>query len=254
MIVEANVKFQTFQLPLKYPALKQSVPLCYVINLCLKGNVKHKLHKLRVESCMRLLTVNHFNFIAANQVLRRLKDVFRGVPYEPPPISATVKLCYTFGLKWHSFLPPHCPDPLRKNSYTGVIHNSVAEWSARRTRNPAVSDSSPALATCWICSRSSRVQILGHACKSWPTGCLLPVGILHSVILYLNYLFSKYLLIVKRFGSLRERRYISVYYYYYLQKHSSNCIKLFLLRLFHPLLIAILFPSSRCKSRYSSRM
>ena len=27
--------------------------------------------------------------------------------------------------------------------------------------------------------------------------------------------FSKYLLIVKRFGSLRERRYISVYYYYY---------------------------------------
>ena len=33
-------------------------------------------------------------------------------------------------------------------------------------------------------------------------------------MLYLNYLFSKYLLIVKRFGSLRERRYISVYYYY----------------------------------------
>ena len=165
MIVEANVKFQTFQLPLKYPALKQSVPLCYVINLCLKGNVKHKLHKLRVESCMRLLTVNYFNFIAANQVLRRLKDVFRGVPYEPPPISATVKLCYTFGLKWYSFLPPHCPDPLRKNSYRGVIHNSVAEWSARRTRNPAVSGSSPALATCWICARSSRVQILGHACK-----------------------------------------------------------------------------------------
>ena len=26
----------------------------------------------------------------------------------------------------------------------------------------------------WICSRSSRVQILGHACK-YPTGCLLPV-------------------------------------------------------------------------------
>ena len=42
---------------------------------------------------------------------------------------------------------------------------SVAEWSARRTRNPAVPGSSPAMATCWICSRSSRVQILGHACK-----------------------------------------------------------------------------------------
>ena len=42
---------------------------------------------------------------------------------------------------------------------------SVAEWSARRTRNPAVPGSSPTLATCWICTRSSQVQILGHACK-----------------------------------------------------------------------------------------
>lgn len=106
MMVEVNVKFQAFQLPLKNPALKQSVPLCYVINLCLKGNVKHNLHLLRDESCMRLLTINHFNFIAANQVLRKMKDVFRGVSYEHPSISATVKLCYTFGLKWRSFLPP----------------------------------------------------------------------------------------------------------------------------------------------------
>ena len=42
---------------------------------------------------------------------------------------------------------------------------SVAEWSARRTRNPAVPGSSPALATCWICTGLSRAQILGHACK-----------------------------------------------------------------------------------------
>ena len=41
----------------------------------------------------------------------------------------------------------------------------VAEWSARRTRNLVVPGLSPALATCWICSRSSRAQILGHACK-----------------------------------------------------------------------------------------
>ena len=81
-----------------------------------------------VESRMRLVTVNHFNFIAANQVLRRLKDVFGGGGgYELPPISATVKLCYTFRLKWHSFLPPHCLDPLQKNSFIGVIHNSVAD-------------------------------------------------------------------------------------------------------------------------------
>ena len=45
------------------------------------------------------------------------------------------------------------------------VGGSVAEWSARRTRNPAVPGSSPALATCWICARSSRIQILGHACK-----------------------------------------------------------------------------------------
>ena len=47
----------------------------------------------------------------------------------------------------------------------GFEGGSVAEWSARRTRNPAVPGLSPAMTTCWICSRSSRVQILGHACK-----------------------------------------------------------------------------------------
>ena len=41
----------------------------------------------------------------------------------------------------------------------------VAEWSARRTRHPVVPGSSPALATSWICSRSSRAQLLDHACK-----------------------------------------------------------------------------------------
>ena len=64
---------------------------------------------------------------------------------------------------------------------------SVAEWSARRTCNPAVPGSSLALATCWICARSSQVQILGHACKQ-PTGRLLPVGVFNPVMLYLNYL------------------------------------------------------------------
>ena len=45
------------------------------------------------------------------------------------------------------------------------LEGRVAKWSARRTCNPADQGSSPALATCWICARSSRVQILGHACK-----------------------------------------------------------------------------------------
>ena len=39
----------------------------------------------------------------------------------------------------------------------------VTEWSARRTRNPAAwVGLCPALANCWICSRSSRLQILVH--------------------------------------------------------------------------------------------
>ena len=57
--------------------------------------------------------------------------------------------------------------PQSVNSVAVVKFNggSVAEWSARQTRNLAVPGSSPALATCWICSRSSRVQILDHAYK-----------------------------------------------------------------------------------------
>ena len=42
---------------------------------------------------------------------------------------------------------------------------SVAEWSARWTRNLAASGSNPAMVTCWICSRFSRVQIRGDSCK-----------------------------------------------------------------------------------------
>ena len=38
----------------------------------------------------------------------------------------------------------------------------MAEWLVRRTHNLAVQGSSSALAICWICSRSSRVQILGN--------------------------------------------------------------------------------------------
>ena len=42
----------------------------------------------------------------------------------------------------------------RKKSLEGVVTGgSVAEWLARRTRNSVVPGSSPALATCWICSR-----------------------------------------------------------------------------------------------------
>ena len=41
----------------------------------------------------------------------------------------------------------------------------VAECLARWTCNLEAPSSSPALITCWICSRLSHVQILGHTCK-----------------------------------------------------------------------------------------
>ena len=52
---------------------------------------------------------------------------------------------------------------LRKKNPT--VLQSIAEWSASRTSKPAVPGSSPVLTTCWICSRSFWVQILGHVCK-----------------------------------------------------------------------------------------
>ena len=91
----------------------------------------------------------------------------------------------------------------------------MAEWSARRTRNPVVPGSSPVLATCWICSWSSRAQILSHACKLIANWLPPASRDFKSCYVVFEYLFSKYLRNVKRFGSLREKRYISVYYYYY---------------------------------------
>ena len=44
-----------------------------------------------------------------------------------------------------------------------VTGGSVAEWSARRTRNPAVPGSIPALAICWICSRCSCPELKSSA-------------------------------------------------------------------------------------------
>ena len=62
-----------------------------------------------------------------------------------------------------------------------LLGRQRGEWSARRTRNPSVLGLSPALATCWICFRSSQVQILRHACKQ-PAGCLLPVASCYVVV------------------------------------------------------------------------
>ena len=52
----------------------------------------------------------------------------------------------------------------------------MAEWSGRWTRNSAVPGWSPALATCWICSLSSQVQILSCACKNYLANWLPPAS------------------------------------------------------------------------------
>ena len=46
------------------------------------------------------------------------------------------------------------------------MSDSVAKWSARRTRNLAVPGSCPALATCWVCSPSSLVHSSATDVKS----------------------------------------------------------------------------------------
>ena len=46
------------------------------------------------------------------------------------------------------------------------MSDSVAKWSARRTRNPAVPGSCPALAICWVCSPSSLVHSSATHVKS----------------------------------------------------------------------------------------
>ena len=55
--------------------------------------------------------------------------------------------------------------PLLPFSLPSFLKKQRAKWSARRTRKPAVLASIPALATSRICSRLSRVQILGNDCK-----------------------------------------------------------------------------------------
>ena len=54
----------------------------------------------------------------------------------------------------------------------------MAEWSARWTSNPAVPGSSPALATCWICSRdkSSSTFVKSQLVASCQLGFLIKGG------------------------------------------------------------------------------
>ena len=55
----------------------------------------------------------------------------------------------------------------RPSVFDPLSGGRLAEWSAHQARDPAALGSSLALATCWICSRLSLVQILGYpyTCK-----------------------------------------------------------------------------------------
>ena len=69
-----------------------------------------------------------------------------------------------------------CQNSTVKNDFVKSLEaDGMAEWSARRTRNPAVPGSGCAFVL-------GRVQILGHSCK-YPTGCLLLVGVFNPVML-----------------------------------------------------------------------
>ena len=68
-------------------------------------------------------------------------------------------------------------------------HNFLHTVRKHQTCNPPKPSLSLAWTTSWIYSWLSWVQILSHTCK-WPTGCLLPVGVINLVMFYLDiYLF-----------------------------------------------------------------
>ena len=77
-----------------------------------------------------------------------------------------------------------------------ILEGSVAECTACQIRYPATPGSSPALATCWICSRSFQVQILLHVSKianwllpaSW--GFLILLCSTHSMLCFLLFEWS----------------------------------------------------------------
>ena len=73
----------------------------------------------------------------------------------------------------------------------GLLGGSVAEWSARRTRNTTVLGSSPALATTDLdlFHGSPEFKSLATLVNSQLV-CLRPVGILNNVMFNLNYLFQ----------------------------------------------------------------
>ena len=70
----------------------------------------------------------------------------------------------------------------------------MAEWSARRTRNPAVPGSSPALATCWIWTCWCVLPLVYTAAPGTALSALLDDCAYHSHIQHQGYVPSYALL------------------------------------------------------------
>ena len=69
-------------------------------------------------------------------------------------------------------------------------HNFLHTVRKHQTCNPPKPSLSLAWTTSWIYSWLSWVQMLSHMTRKWPTGCLLPVGVINLVMFYLDiYLF-----------------------------------------------------------------
>ena len=92
----------------------------------------------------------------------------------------------------HAFIFNKCCCSYFDTEWNYQYGGNVDAWPACWTRNPSVPDSHSTLATCWICSRSSRVQIHGCALNQ-PTCCLLWGGGFNPVMFYLDSLFQNYL-------------------------------------------------------------
>ena len=114
-------------------------------------------HPARRTSLLLVQVLGSFHW--TNVTYDWLRVAFKFIPLDQSPLTSVHQ-------KWaqRALYPKLVPILFRVSEVGYYFYQlvSVAKWSARRTCNPVVPCSSPTLATCWICSWSSQVQILSH--------------------------------------------------------------------------------------------
>ena len=131
VFLNKSIAFLTFSLPSPWSLLKLSV-------------VYHRRSsKNRRKAASKIYSLKEGSRFEDFALMKALSDIIQSVNKST-------------GMNSLQLLPFSLPSFLKRQR---------AKWSARRTRKPAVLASSPALATSRICSRLSRVQILGNDCK-----------------------------------------------------------------------------------------